>query len=70
MLGMTIANMKDKPALLQNLVEIDVDEDPVAAAKYGVRGVPTMIVVDQDGNELRRVTGALTPDKLLEFVNQ
>lgn len=70
MLGMTIGAMKDKPEVIQKIVEIDVDEDPVAAAKYGIRGVPTLILVDDDGNELKRVSGALGADKLLEFVNQ
>jgi thioredoxin-like negative regulator of GroEL len=70
MLGKTIGAMKDKPEVIQNVVEIDVDEDPVAAAKYGIRGVPTLILVDDNGNELKRVSGALGTDKLLEFVNQ
>lgn len=70
MLGKTIGAMKDKPEVIQNVVEIDVDEDPVAAAKYGIRGVPTLILVDDNGNEIKRVTGALGTDKLLEFVNQ
>ena len=70
MLSMTIGSMKDKPAILEHVVDIDVDIDPVAAAKYGVRGVPTLILVDENGNELKRVSGAIGADKLLAFVEQ
>lgn len=33
----------------------DVDEDLLA--KYGIRNVPTTIIVDEDGNELHRFIG-------------
>jgi thioredoxin 1 len=49
------------------LVEIDIDEDYELAAKYKVRGVPTLIVVE-NGEEINRKVGLLTAVQLREFV--
>ena len=48
------------------LVEIDIDEDWELAAKYKVRGVPTLIVVE-NGEEVNRKVGLLTAVQLREF---
>jgi thioredoxin 1 len=39
------------------LVAVDVDEDPIAAQQYGVRSMPTLVLV-RDGREVGRVIGA------------
>lgn len=39
------------------IVEIDTEEDPVAAQRYNVRAMPT-IVLERDGVEVGRVVGA------------
>jgi thioredoxin 1 len=39
------------------IVAIDVDADPVAAQRYGVRSMPTL-VLERDGREVGRVVGA------------
>jgi thioredoxin 1 len=46
------------------LTEIDIDEDTDRAASFGIRGVPTMVLLDDDGNEIKRVVGAHAPEKL------
>lgn len=51
---------------VDEVVLIDVDEDPIAVAKYKVRGVPTLILTDSYG-EIRRTTGFQGPNKLVEF---
>lgn len=48
------------------LVEIDIDEDYELAAKYKVRGVPTLIVVE-NGEELKRKVGLITAVQLRDF---
>ena len=35
--------------------------------KYSVMAVPTLIKVDEDGNEIARLRGAQSADKLKEF---
>ena len=38
-------------------VEIDVDEQRDTAMKYNIRGVPVLVIEDDNGNELRRTVG-------------
>lgn len=65
MLSMSI---KDA-AIKAELVEVDIDKDNVMAAKYGVRGVPLCVVVDDEGKELRRKVGVMTKEQFEQFVN-
>jgi thioredoxin 1 len=39
-----------------NFKYVDVDENSDLASKYGVRGVPT-VVIEKDGVEVKRFTG-------------
>ena len=44
---------------------IDVDTfDKLKLQNLGVKGVPTLILQDSEGNELKRKTGSLTPQQL------
>lgn len=47
---------------------IDIDQHRDVAVKYGVRGVPTLVVVDDAGNEVKRQTGMMQESVLLEFL--
>jgi thioredoxin 1 len=49
------------------LVEYDIDADFDKAQPYGIRGVPTLILVE-DGVELKRKTGVLMADEIEEFI--
>jgi len=40
------------------LVHVDVDEQPDVAEKADVRGLPTLVLMDEDGTETARTTGA------------
>ncbi len=49
-------------------IEATNDEDPEVSAallKYSVVNVPTLILLDSSGNERRRITEVIGPDKLL-----
>lgn len=48
--------------------EIDIDDELDLAAKYGIRSVPTMIIVEGD-KEIKRMTGAQPKSKIVEFIN-
>jgi thioredoxin 1 len=50
--------------------EIDIDQDRDAANKFGIRGVPTLVIVDDAGVEVRRMSGMLMEKQLLDFVNK
>lgn len=47
--------------------KLDVDESPLTAGKYGVRGVPTVMVF-KNGEKVTEHTGLTTKAKLLELV--
>lgn len=49
-------------------VEIDVDEQRDLAMKYNIRGVPVLVVEDDNGNELRRTVGNKNKTQLQEFL--
>ncbi len=38
------------------------------AEQFKLRGYPTLVMLDADGHELRRVVGALDPDALAKFI--
>lgn len=63
-LTMTIASAGD---LGVTITEMDVDEQLTLAAKYDIRSVPTMIMME-DGVELKRKTGAMNLAQLKEFL--
>jgi len=48
---------------LLKVVKVNVDENPNIASRYGVMGIPTMLVIEH-GQEAERLVGAL-PEKLL-----
>ena len=50
--------------------EINIDNHQDLAVKYGIRGVPTLVLVDDDNNEIRRVSGMLKERQLIAFVNK
>ena len=55
----------DLEALGITVVEYDVDlMERSALQRLGVRGVPTLILMDSEGNELARKTGALGASEL------
>jgi thioredoxin 1 len=65
MLAMTVKELDDNTV---PITDVDIDENLELATKYGIRGVPTLVLL-KDGLEVKRVTGALTLPKLKEFIN-
>jgi thioredoxin 2 len=52
-----------------HFMKVDTEASPQAAARYGIRGIPTMILF-RDGNEVTRVSGAMPASRILGFVDQ
>ena len=52
------------------LREVNIDHNKDVALKYGVRSIPTMIIVDEDGNEIRRINGSHNRDSIIEFLGE
>ena len=50
------------------IAKVDVDANPDTPAKFGIRGIPTLIIF-KDGNSDAQKVGALSKSQLLEFVD-
>ena len=48
--------------------DIDIDESQEVAIRYGIRSVPTCILLDDNGTEIRRKSGAMMIDEFEKFV--
>lgn len=49
------------------ITNIDIDQNMDKAKEYGVRGVPTLVLLD-NGVEIKRLIGMQTVDAIKEFV--
>ena len=41
-----------------NFVSVDVDADNETARRYGIEAMPTFVILDSEGEEIRRIVGA------------
>ena len=51
------------------VVKVNIDENPMTPSKYGVRGIPTMMLF-KDGEVSAMKVGALPKSKIYEWVEQ
>jgi thioredoxin 1 len=65
-LSKIIDGAKDKINIA--IEEYDIDNEMMMAQEYKVRSVPTMVLVDDTGAEIKRQVGMVSEEKLLEFL--
>ena len=65
-LSMIIAGAEDK--ITVPIENVDIDQNIMDSVQYGVRSVPTMILLDEHGTEIRRKVGSMNEAQLLEFL--
>jgi thioredoxin 1 len=65
MLGPIMESVSDQV----NYQKIDVDNNQELSIKYGVRNIPTLVLVDGSGNELNRSTGVMQKQQIIDFYN-
>lgn len=51
-----------------DIQEIDIDKEQEVAIRYGIRSVPTLVLLDDNGGEVRRVSGMMMIDEFEKFV--
>jgi len=51
------------------VVKINVDENPELSAKYGIRNLPTVIVI-KEGQQVDKFVGLQNKDKIIEILNR
>ena len=64
-----LAPRMEKLASQINYRKIDVDSNQDMSMKYGVRNVPSLILVDENGTELNRMVGVQPDQAILNFYN-
>ena len=67
MLAPILKQVKDEMGEAIKIVKIDVDKNQSIAAKYQVRGVPTMLLFKK-GKQLWRQSGVLQKNDLIQIV--
>lgn len=58
--------MQDLPLPVAQIKTIDIDEDMEAAKEFAVRGVPTVLLME-DNQVIKRSSGSMTASQLQEF---
>ncbi len=51
-----------------SVAKVNIDENPETPSKYGVRGIPTLILF-KDGKPVATKVGALPKSKLVEWID-
>ena len=68
MIAPILSEIADEYAGKMKICKVDVDTNPETAAKFNVRGIPTLLVFKNGAVEATKV-GALSKTQLVEFVN-
>jgi len=58
------------PDLKIEIDNINIEEDVDAAVEYTVRSIPTCILLDDQGKEIRRASGGMTAEEFKKFVGE
>lgn len=65
-LSMVIAGAGDKITI--PIENIDIDRNIMESVQYDVRSVPMLVLVDDNGKEIKRLNGMVSETQLLEFL--
>jgi thioredoxin 1 len=65
-LSMVIAGAGDKITI--PIENIDIDSNIMESVQYDVRSVPMLVLVDDNGKEIKRLNGMVNETQLLEFL--
>lgn len=49
---------------------IDVDEEEELVSKYNIRNIPVLVYIDDEGNELKRLVGAVSKQTIIDTYNE
>lgn len=50
-------------------MKLNTEEEPMLASDFGIRGIPTLIVMDR-GEEMQRISGFMPKEHLKDFINK
>ena len=53
-----------------NMKKVNVDYDATLPQQYNIKSVPTIILTDLGGNEIKRATGQMSEVQIMAFYNE
>lgn len=69
MLGPTIDAIADQFAEAAGVVKLNVDDNTATAQRYGIKGIPTLILFSE-GKEVERVVGATSKESISRMIEK
>ena len=68
MIGPSLEEISEELAGQVEIVKLNIDDHPDTPAKYGVRGIPTMILF-KGGKAVDQIVGLVSKDELKKMVS-
>ena len=68
-IGPALEEIASEKAGKLTIAKVNIDETPMAPSKYGVRGIPTLLIF-KNGEEVSRKVGAMAKSKIEEWINE
>ena len=69
MLAPTVEAVAVEHANTATVVKLNVDDNPTTAQRYGIKGIPTLILF-REGKEVERVVGATSKESIMKMIEK
>jgi thioredoxin 1 len=69
MLAPTVEAVAEQYSEAANVVKLNVDDNPSTAQRYGIKGIPTLILF-REGKEVERVVGATSKESITRMIEK
>ena len=69
MLAPTVEAVAQQFSETANVVKLNVDDNPSTAQRYGIKGIPTLILF-REGKEVERVVGATSKESITRMIDK
>lgn len=69
MLAPTVAAVAEHYGDAASVVKLNVDDNPSTAQRYGIKGIPTLILF-REGKEVERVVGATSKESIMKMIEK
>jgi len=69
MLAPTIEAVAEQYRSSASVVKLNVDDNPLSAANYGIKGIPTMILFS-NGREVERIVGVTSKESIGRLIEK
>ena len=69
MLAPTVTAVAEHYGDSAGVVKLNVDDNPSTAQRYGIKGIPTLILF-REGKEVERVVGATSKESIMRMIEK